>query len=83
MDGEGRRHIEKELLGMIVGKNDPQIGLHCLELVADLAGDGANPFDVRFVLGLRHGEELRRVGQHRAADDRGNHCVAPRSVHST
>src|SRR5262245_11252576 len=36
MDGERRRRVVKELLGMIVGKDDPEVGLERTQLVADV-----------------------------------------------
>ena len=74
MDGEGRRDVVKELLTMIIREDDPQIGLHRLQPVADLARDAADLLDIRLVLGLRHGEELRRMGQHGPANDRRSHA---------
>src|SRR5258708_20308473 len=37
MDREGRRRLMKELLGVIVGEDDPEIGLQAAQPSADLA----------------------------------------------
>src|SRR5204862_25700 len=63
MDGERRRAGVEELLGVIVGKDDPQIGFQRTQLSAHFGRDLAHVRDDRLVLGLRHGEELGRMGQ--------------------
>jgi hypothetical protein len=63
----GSRGVE-ELLGMVVGKNNPEVGLERTQPAADIGRDVAHMRDHRFVLCLGHGEELRRVRQHRATD---------------
>ena len=70
MDGEGRRGGVKELLGVVVGKNDPEVGLERAQPLADIGGDFAHLGDQHLVLGVRHGEELGRMRQHGTAD----HC---------
>ena len=42
-----------------------------------VGGDLADVGDQRLVLGVRHGEELRRMGQHGAADHGRHHRVSP------
>ena len=68
VDGEGRRGGVKELLGVVVGKNDPEIRVERAQALADIGGDVAHLGDQRLVLGVRHGEELGRMRQHGAAD---------------
>src|SRR4051812_24094473 len=70
VNGEWRRRVQEELLGVVIGKNNPEIGLQRLELVADLRRDRAHLLDGLLVFRVRHREELRRMRQHRAA----NHC---------
>jgi hypothetical protein len=78
MHGERRRRIVEELLGVIVGEDDPEIGLERAELVADVGGHFAHMRDQSLVLGVGHGEELGRVGQHGAPDHGRHHGCAPR-----
>ena len=73
MYGEGRRGIVEELLGVIVGEDDPEVGLERAQPLPDLGRDRAHALDVRLVLGLGHGEELRGMRQHGAADDGRDH----------
>ena len=73
MDGEGRRAHMEELLGVVVGEDDPEIGFQRTQLCAHFRRDLAHVRDDRLVLGLRHGEELGRMGQHGAADHGGHH----------
>src|ERR1700758_4723300 len=61
MDGEGRRCGVKELFGMIVREDDPKIGLQCAQAPTDVSRYLAYVLDDRLVLGIRHGEELRRM----------------------
>jgi hypothetical protein len=77
MDGEGRRCGVKELFGMIVREDDPKIGLQCTQAPTDVSGYLAYVLDDRLVLGIRHGEELRRMRQHRAADYGRYHDRSP------
>jgi hypothetical protein len=63
----------KELLGMIVGEDDPEVGFQRAQLLADLGRDLAHVLDDLLVLGLGHGEELGRMGQHRATDHARHH----------
>ena len=77
MDGERRRGGVEELLGVIVGEDDPQVGLERAQPVADVGRDLADMGDQRLVLGVRHGEELRRMGQHGAADHGRHHGGSP------
>jgi hypothetical protein len=69
----------EELLGVIVGEDDPEVGLQRSKLLADVGRHGPHAFDITLVLALRHGEELRRMGQHCAADHGGHHSRAPSS----
>ena len=78
MHGERRRRVVEELLGVIVGEDDPEVGLQRPQPLADLGRDLPHVLDVRLVLGVRHGEELRRMGQHRAADHGRHHGRSPR-----
>ncbi len=73
MDRERRRRLMEELLGMIVGEDDPEIRLQGPQPLADLGGDGLDVLDIGLVLGVRHREELRRMGQHRSADHARHH----------
>ena len=68
VDGERRCGGVEELLGMVVGKNDPEIRVERAQPLADIGGDVADLGDQRLVLGVRHGEELGRMRQHGAAD---------------
>ena len=77
MDREGRGGRVKELLGVIVGKDDPQIGFECAQTLADVGGHFAHMRDQRLVLGVRHGEELGRMRQHGAADHGRHHGGSP------
>jgi hypothetical protein len=77
MDREGRRGIVKELFGVIVGEDDPEVGLERAQPLPDLGRDRAHVLDVRLVLGLGHGEELRGMRQHGAADDGRDHQSSP------
>jgi hypothetical protein len=78
MHGEWRRRVMEKLFGVVVGEDDPQIRLERLQPLADPRGDVAHRLHHLLVLGVRHGEELRRMWQHRAADDRASvHCCFP------
>jgi len=68
MDREGRGRRVKELLGVVVGEDDPQIGAQCPEPRADLGRRLLDPLYRAPVLGLRHRKELWRMRQHRPAD---------------
>jgi len=68
MDGERRRRGVEELLSGVVGEDDPEVGIERAQPLTDVGGDLAHFRHHRLVLGLRHGEELRRMGQHGAAD---------------
>ena len=61
------RGVEK-LLGMVVGKDDPEIGVERPQPAANIGRDFAYMRDHGLVLCLRHGEELRRMRQHGPAD---------------
>src|SRR5207245_7093944 len=74
---EGRRGIVEELLGVVVGEDDPEVGLERAQPLPDLGRDRAHVLDVRLVLGLGHGEELRSMRQHGAADDGRDHSSSP------
>ena len=65
---ERRSGSVEELLGMIVGKDDPEVGIERTQPPPDIGRDFAHMRDHGLFLGLRHGEELRRMRQHRAAD---------------
>ena len=69
MDGERRCHGVKELLRVVVGEDDPQVGFQRCELRADPRRDVAHAGHGCLVLGLRQGEELRGMRQHGATDD--------------
>ena len=58
----------KELLGMVVGEDDPQIGAQRLELSTNLGGRLFDAGDRASVLGFGHRKELRGMGQHRPAN---------------
>jgi hypothetical protein len=77
MHGERRRGVVEELLGMVVGEDDPEVRLQRPQPVADIGRHLAHMLDVLLVLGLGHGEELRRMGQHRPADHRRHHGRSP------
>src|SRR5262249_54768251 len=47
------------------------------QLLADVGGHLPHVLDVLLVFGLGHGEELRRMGQHGAADHRRHHDFSP------
>jgi hypothetical protein len=68
MDREGRCGGVKELLGVVVGENNPEIGAQRSEPGADLGRRPLDPLDGASIFGLGHCEELRGVGQHRPAD---------------
>src|ERR1700733_14229056 len=70
VDGEGGGGVMKELFCVIVGKNDPEVGLERLKLFADIRCDRAHLLDELLVLGVGHREELRGMRKHRAADYR-------------
>src|SRR5262249_9732182 len=70
----------EELLGVVVGEDDPEVGLERTQLVADVGRHRAHMLDVLLVLGVRHGEELGRVGQHGAADDGRHHGRSPSPI---
>src|SRR5262245_31482123 len=77
MDREWRRCRMKELLGVIVGKYDPKVGIKLTQLAADVGRDFAHMRDDGLVFCFRHGEELRRMGQHGAADHSRHHGHSP------
>ena len=68
MDREGRRGGVEELLGVVVGEDDPEVGLERAQPLADVGRDLPHLRDHRLVLGVRQGEELGRMRQHCAAD---------------
>src|SRR5947207_8924461 len=68
VNGEGRRHVLEELLRVIVREEYPEFGLQSPELLADICREGPDALDGLAILGLGHGEELRSMRQHRAAD---------------
>ena len=77
VDCERRRGGVKKLLGVIIGKNDPEIRIERTQPLADVGGDVADMRHQRLVLGIGHGEELRRVRQHGAADHGRHHGCSP------
>ena len=77
MDCERRRGGVEELLGVVVGEDDPKVGLECAQPLADVGCDLAHMGDQRLVLGVGHSEELRRMGQHGAADHGRHHGGSP------
>src|SRR5215831_10860825 len=77
MNGERRTRGVEELLGVIVGEDDPQIGVERAQPVADVGRNLAHMRHHRLVLGVRHGEELGRVRQHGAANHRRHHGCSP------
>ena len=79
MDSERRRGGVEELLGMIIREDDPEVGPQCAQLPADVGPDLPHVLDHVFVFGLGHGEELRRMGQHGAADHARHHDFSPRA----
>jgi hypothetical protein len=70
MDRKRRGRGVKELFGVVVGKNNPEIGIKCTQPAADIGSHFTHMRNDRLVLRLRHCEELRRVRQHGAADYR-------------
>ena len=77
MHREGRRRGVEKLLGVIVGEDDPEVGLERAQPLADVGGHLPDVLHDLLVLGLRHREELRGMGQHRAADDGRIHGLLP------
>src|SRR5262249_46908281 len=77
MNREWRRRGVEELLGMVVGKNNPEIGVERPQPTPDIGRDFAHMRDHGLVLSLRHGEELRRMRQHGATDHCGHHGLSP------
>jgi hypothetical protein len=73
VDREGRADVVEELLGVVVGEDDPEVGLERLQPRSDVGRDLTHVLDIRLVLGVRHGEELRRMRQHGAADHSRHH----------
>ena len=73
MHRERRCRIVEELLGVVVGEDDPEVRIERPQPPADIGRHLAHVLHELFVLGLRQGEELRRMGQHRAADHGGHH----------
>ena len=65
---ERRSRGVEELLGMVIGKNNPEIGVERAKPAANIGRDFAYMRDHSLVLCLRHGEELRRMRRHGAAD---------------
>jgi hypothetical protein len=58
----------EELVGVIVGKDDPEIRIKRTQSPADIGGNFAHMRDHCLVFGFRQGEELRRMWQHGAAN---------------
>ena len=80
MDRERRRALVEELLRVIVGGDDPDIGLERPELFTDARGDLLDAADGVGILGPGLGEELRCVGQQRPAEDGHAMPFDPRRV---
>jgi len=68
MNRERRSRGVEELFGVVVGKDNPEIGVERAKPAANIGRDFAYMRDHSLVLCLRHGEELRRMRQHGAAD---------------
>ena len=68
MDRERWCRLMKKLLGMVVRKNDPEIGRQGLQPGADFGCYRLDPLDRVAVLSFGHREELWGMGQHRPAD---------------
>ena len=79
MDGERRRGSVEELLGMVIGEDDPEIGPQRAQLPADIGPDLPHMLNHVLIFGLGHSEELRRMGQHGAADHARHHDFSPRA----
>ena len=77
VQGERRHAMEQELVGVIVGDDDVDIGLEGCQPPAIFLGQFPDALDVGLVLGLRQGEELRRVRHANAADNARIHPIAP------
>jgi hypothetical protein len=69
MQREGRNAAHDEIVAMRVRDHDEEVGVERAKFVADLAHRRVDPGDLRLVLGLRQGQELRRVRHDRGADD--------------
>jgi len=76
MDRERWGRLMKELLGMVVRKDDPKFGRHGLEPGAYFGRHRLDSLDRVAILGFRHREELRGMGQHRPTDNAGIHGSA-------
>ena len=63
----------KELLGVVVGEDDPEIRLQLAKFPADFRRYGAHPLDIVAVFSRRHREELRGMRKHRPTNNRRNH----------
>jgi hypothetical protein len=71
MDRKGRDAAHHEIIAMGVRDHDHQIGIERAEAVAQLAHRRVDPGNLRLVLGLGQGEELRGMRHDRPADDAG------------
>src|SRR5260221_24438 len=56
---------------------DPERRLQGAQLLADIGRHFPHVLDVLLVFGIGHSEELRRMGQHGAADHRRHHDLSP------
>ncbi len=61
--------MQQELVGMVVGDDDEEIGAERFQALADLAHGEPHALDRRLVLGLGQREELRRMRNERAAQN--------------
>jgi hypothetical protein len=77
MDSEGWGRGVKELVSVIVREDDPQIGFKRSKALADVGSNFTHMRDDRSVFGIRHGKELGRVRQYRAADHCRHHDHSP------
>lgn len=77
MDRKGECGSVEELLHMVVGEDDPQIGAQRSQSGADLGRRRLDALDRVAILGLRHREELRGMRQHRSADHALDHRPPP------
>ena len=73
---EGGRAVKEELVDMVVGDNDPDVGFERGKRLADPARDLAHAFHGGRILGFGHRKELRRMGNERTAQHVRRHGFA-------